>query len=77
VCVWGLCACACVGVCVCVCVCVYIYVCVYVCVLHVGRYSSVGILTRYGLDGPVIFEYFRKICREIQVSLKSDNNSAV
>ena len=48
--------CVCVCVCVCVCLCVCVYVCVCVCVWERGRGrdSSVGIATRYGLDGPGI-----------------------
>ena len=44
----------CTYVCVCVCVCVYIYIYIYTRQVDVGRVSSVGITTRYGLDGPEI-----------------------
>ena len=41
-------------VCVCVCVCIYIYIYI------VGRDSSVGIETRYGLNGPEIESRWRR-----------------
>ena len=58
--------------CVCIYIGIYIYVCMCMCVcvcITCRPDSSVRIVTRYGLDGPGIFEYFPKICRGIQVAL--------
>jgi hypothetical protein len=48
----------------CMYVCVYVYVCVGVCVcIYEGQDNVVGIVTRYGLDGPGIKSRWGEIFR--------------